>query len=131
MKNILVHFSLTVGVMFLTLALAPCLKAQQADQDPAPASPRRADPSATRQTQPNEAQMPASGDITTRGTATFSGNIVKENGEFVLQDPVTKVSYKLSDPAKAKSYLGKPVKVSGKLDTNSNTVQMDRIEPQS
>jgi hypothetical protein len=131
MKNILVHFSLIVAVMFLTLALAPGLKAQQADQDPAPATPRRADPSATKATQPNEAQMPASGDITTHGTTTFSGNIVRENGELVLKDPVTKVSYKLSDPAKAKPYLGKPVKVSGKLDTNSNTIQMDGIQPQS
>jgi hypothetical protein len=89
MKDILAHFTLTVGVMFLTLALAPCLKAQQSDQDPAPAISRRADP---RQTQPNEAQVPASGDITTHGTTTFSGNVVKENGEFVLKDPVTKVS---------------------------------------
>ena len=75
--------------------------------------------------------MPASGEITTHEAQTFSGNIVKENGDFVLKDPVTKVSYKLSDPAKAKAYLGKQVKVTGKLETNSNTIQVDTIEPRS
>ena len=129
MKSILVHFSLSTVMMFLTLALAPSLLAQQADQDPAPATPHRADPPATQQTQQNEAQMPASGAITTHEAKTFSGTVTKENGEFVLKDPVTKVSYKLSDPDKVKPYLGKPVKVTGKLDTESNTIQVDEIEP--
>jgi hypothetical protein len=127
MKIILMYFPLGAVMLFLTLALTPSLKAQQADQDPAPATPHRAAPPATQQ---NEAQMPASGAITTHEAKTFSGNVTKENREFVLKDPVTKVSYKLSDPAKVKPYLGKPVKVTGKLDTESNTIQVDEIEPQ-
>jgi hypothetical protein len=130
MKNILVHFSLGTVMMFLTLALAPSLQAQQADQDPAPATPHRDLPT-TQQTQQNEAQMPASGAITTHEAKTFSGKVTKENREFVLRDPVTKVSYKLSDPAKVKPYLDKPVKVTGKLDAESNTIQVDEIEPLS
>jgi uncharacterized protein YdeI (BOF family) len=110
------------------LALGPSLSAQQADQDPAPASPHQADP--TDQPAPqNEAQMPASGEATTHEAKTFTGNIVKENGGLVLKDPVTKVSYKLSDHAKAKQYIGKQVKVTGKLDTNSNTIRVEIIEP--
>ena len=128
MKNIPVHVCLSAAMMFLTLALAPSVKGQQADQDPAPATPHRADPPAAQQ---NEAQIPASGAITTHEAKTFSGTITKENREFVLKDPVTKVSYKLSAPAKVKPYLGKPVKVTGKLDTESNTIQVDEIEPQS
>ena len=75
--------------------------------------------------------MPASGDATTREAKTFSGRIVKENGELVLKDPVTKVSYKLSEPGKAKQYVGQQVKVIGKLDMNTNTIQVDGIEPLS
>jgi len=77
----------------------------------------------------NEPQMPASGEITVKDAKTFSGNIVKENGELVLKDPVTKVSYKLSDSGKAHRYKGKRVKVTGKLDANSNTIQVEKIEP--
>ena len=56
---------------------------------------------------------------------------MKENGELVLKDPVTKVSYKLSEPGKAKQYVGQQVKVIGKLDMNTNTIQVDGIEPLS
>ena len=133
MKKALLHLSLSLAatVALLTLALEPSMHAQQADQDPAPASPHRADPAIPPQPQQNEAQMPASGDATTREAKTFSGRIVKENGELVLKDPVTKVSYKLSEPGKAKQYVGKQVKVIGKLDMNSNTIQVDGIEPLS
>lgn len=73
--------------------------------------------------------MPASGDTTTHEAKSFSGQIVKENGALVLKDPVTKVSYKLNDPSKVKQYMGKHVKVTGKLDMASNTIQVDSIEP--
>jgi uncharacterized protein YdeI (BOF family) len=133
MKKFLLHFSLATAVTILTLALAPSMHAQQADQDPAPAASQQADPAAAQQPQQqqNEAQMPASGDTATHEAQAFSGRIVKEKGELVLKDPVSKVSYKLDDPAKAKQYVGKQVKVTGKLDINSNTIQVDGIEPLS
>jgi uncharacterized protein YdeI (BOF family) len=124
-KNFLLRLSLAGAVTFLALALGHSLGAQQADQDPALATPHQ--PQATGQ-QPNEAQMPASGDATTSEAKTFTGHIVKENGELVLKDPVTKVSYKLNDSAKAKQYIGKQVKVTGKLDMDSNTIQIESIE---
>ncbi len=129
MQKLLLHFSLAMAVTFLTLALTPSMHAQQSDQDAAPAAPHQMDPA--EQQQQNEAQMPSSGDTTTHEAKTFTGRIVKENGELVLKDPVTKVSYKLDDPAKAKQYMGKQVKVTGKLDMNSNTIQVDGIEPLS
>ena len=112
--------------MLLILSFGPSLHAQQADQDPAPATPHQ--PDATAAQQQNEAQMPASGDTTTHEAKTFTGHIVKENGQLVLKDPVTKVSYKLDDAAKARQYVGKQVKVIGKLDMNSNTILIERIE---
>ena len=128
MNGPLLHLCLATAITLLTLVLGPSMHAQQADQDPAPATPHQADPAAA-QPQEREAQMPASGDATTQEAKTFSGRVVKENGEFVLKDPVTQVSYKLSDQPKAKQYVGKQVKVTGKLDTNSNTIQLNAIEP--
>jgi hypothetical protein len=127
-KKFLLHFSFATMVALMTLALGPSLYSQQADQDPAPATPHQPE-AATSQQQQSEAQMPTSGDTTTHEAKAFTGRIAKENGEFVLKDPVTKVSYKLNDSAKAKQYVGKQVKVSGKLDMNSNTIQVDSIEP--
>ena len=127
MKNFSLHLSLAVALAFLTLGPGQSIQAQQADQDPAPATPHQ--PEAAQQG--HEAQMPASGDVTTHEAKTFSGNIVKENGELVLKDPVTKVIYKLNDVAKAKQFTGQRVKVTGKLDMDSNTIQIERIEPLS
>lgn len=127
MKKLLLHFSLATAVTVLTLAITPTTYAQQSDQDPAPARPRQQ--AAAQQQQQNEAQMPNSGDTTTHEAQTFTGRIARENGDIVLKDPVTKVSYKLDDPVKAKPYMGKQVKVTGKLDMNSNTIQVDGIEP--
>ena len=78
--------------------------------------------------QQNEGQIPASGEATTQEAKSFSGNIIRENGKPVLKDPVTKVTYKLDDPAKARRYMGKHVKVTGKLEMNSNTIRVENIE---
>ncbi len=128
MNKFLLHLSLATAVIFLTLALAPPLHAQQAEEAAAPASRQQAEPAAQGQQQ-NEAQMPASGDTTTHEAHAFTGRIVKEKGELILKDPVTKVIYKLDDPSKAKPYVGKQVKVTGKPDMDSNTIQVDDIKP--
>jgi hypothetical protein len=124
------RFSMITAVALFSIAVGSSLRAQQADQDPAPATPHQPE-AASPQPQQNEAQMPASGDTTTHEAKTFSGRIVERNGDLLLQDPVTKVSYKLNDRSKVKQYVGKQVKVSGKLDTNRNTIQVDSIEPMS
>jgi len=129
MKRVLKQFSLAAAVMLFTMVLGPSLSAQQANQDPSRA-PEKTNP-AVPQAQQNEAQMPASGEATTRDAKTFTGRIVKENGQIVLKDPITKVSYKLDDATKAGQYMGKQVKATGKLDLNTNTIQLERIEPLS
>lgn len=78
----------------------------------------------------NEPQMPAAGpDAQTQDAKAFTGRIVKENGRVVLKDPVTKNSYQIHDVSKVKPYMGKEVKVTGKLDMNSNTIHIDSVEP--
>jgi Protein of unknown function (DUF5818) len=127
-KKILLRFSMAAALTLLVVGLGGWSYAQQADQDPAPASRPEA---TTPQQQQNDAQTPPSSDTMTHEETAYSGRITKENGELVLKDPVTKVSYKLNDQTKAKQYAGKNVKVSGKLDLNSNTIQVYSIEPVS
>jgi hypothetical protein len=124
MKRVLEQLSLAAAAALLIMIVGMPVHAQ----DPSPNAPAKANPSVP-QAQQNEAQMPASGEATTRDAKTFTGRIVKENGQIVLKDPVTKVTYKLDDSAKAKQYLGKQVKATGKLDMNTNTIQLERVEP--
>ena len=98
----------------------PTARPQQDPHEPAASS------------QQNEPQMPSAGaDAQTQDAKSFSGRITKENGKIVLKDPVTKTSYQIDDVSKAKPYMGKQVKVTGKLDMSSNTIHVDSIEPMS
>jgi cytoskeletal protein RodZ len=103
-----------------TAAQEPTARPQQDPHEPAASSQR------------NEPQMPAAGtDAQTQDAKSFSGRITKENGKIVLKDPVTKTSYQIDDVSKAKPYMGKQVKVNGKLDMGSNTIHVESIEPMS
>ena len=59
---------------------------------------------------------------------TFSGTITKHGDSFVLNDPANKTSYMLDDGQKASRYEGKKVKVTGTVDTASNTIHVETIE---
>ena len=121
---------LSIGLLATASAMVLAVPAQgqQADEDSATTASWKSAPSGEPQQHPNEAHMPASGEATTQDVKYYSGNIIQDNGEVVLQDPVTKVIHKLDDPAKAEGYIGKRVKVTGKLDTNTNVIQVEKIE---
>ena len=59
----------------------------------------------------------------------FTGRVTELGGEVILNDPVAKVKYHFDDQAKARQYLGKQVRVTGKLDLNSNTIHINEIAP--
>jgi Protein of unknown function (DUF5818) len=102
------------------------------DQQTPPANPPEEPPQEPSAGQQNEPQMPASGTSAETGSPTlFTGRIVKENGKVVLKDPITKTSYRIGDSSKAKPFMGKQVKVTGKLDISSNTIKIEDIEPLS
>lgn len=136
MKNFLIRILLAAALALVAFALASSAQAQQADEDPAPATPRQPQPSAVpKSPQPPQVPAPSSGDAQTNDAQTqqalaFTGRIVNEDGHLVLKDSVTKTSYQLNDPSKANPYLGKQVKVVGKLEMKSNTIHIDSIEPQ-
>ncbi len=127
MNKFLLRFLLAAAVTVLAVSLTQSGEAQTSGQDAfGPVAPVQSSPAA--QQQNNEAQMPSSGDTTTHEANAFTGRVVRQNGEIVLMDPVTKVTYKFDDPAKAKKYVGQHVKVTGKLDMNSNTILVESIE---
>lgn len=138
MKAILNRLVLAFAIVLLAFVLESLARAQQADQDPTPV-----------QSQPSQQAVPQSGakqepspqtqqnaspanshtdEDQTQDALTFTGRIVQQNGELVLNDPVTKIYYHLDDPARAKSYVGKQVKITGKLGMKKNTIHIEKIE---
>jgi hypothetical protein len=57
------------------------------------------------------------------------GSITKSGDKYVLHTGGT--DYQLDDQSQAKKYNGKDVKVSGQLDSSSNTIHVTSIEPSS
>src|SRR5215469_9594430 len=77
----------------------------------------------------SQSQQP-SGDMAGQSASQpMSGTIVKEKGKYCLKDSATGTSYKLDDQDKAKQFEGKQVKVTGKLDSSTNQIHVENIEP--
>src|SRR5882762_11085504 len=140
MNKFIVRLSLAAAMTMAVIALGASANAQdqQSSQEPAATTPsQQQQPTATppaqtpaaapeQQQQPNETQP---NEMKSQDAKSFTGQVAKEKGKLVLRDPVTKMSYKLDDQDKAASFVGKQVKVTGKLDMNSNTIQVESIEP--
>ena len=129
MKNFLLRMLLATAATLLAFALSSPAQAQQADEDRAPSTPRQAQSPSPQSPQGRDASTVPSGDSQTQEVLAFTGRVMKEQGQLVLKDPVTKMSYQLDDQTKAKPYAGKQVKITGKLEMNSNTIHIAGIEP--
>ena len=135
MNEILKRVALAFAITLVALALASLGHAQQADEDPAPATPQQQKPQAVpqaagKQESSKPAQQDANEDNDQKQDAlAFTGRIIEQNGELLLNDPVTKLNYQLDDPAKARPYIGKQVKILGKLGMKKNTIHIDSIGP--
>jgi hypothetical protein len=115
MKNFLVR--LAAALVFITGLMA--LSAQTGQQPDNGSSGYSATPQQAGQQQ---------NDMETQEAKPFNGTIVKENGKLVLKDTAANISYKLDDQDKAKQFQGKQVKVTGKLDMNTNLIHVESIE---
>jgi len=60
---------------------------------------------------------------------TFFGTILRNGDNFVLSDSATKSKYTLDNPQMASRYEGITVKVTGSLDTSSNSIHVEAIQP--
>jgi hypothetical protein len=58
---------------------------------------------------------------------TIVGTIVKDADKYVLKT-ADNITYQLNDQKKAKQYEGKKVKITGTLELNSDTIQIESIE---
>ena len=58
----------------------------------------------------------------------FSGKIAKDKGKLVLKDH-SGTKYQLDDQDKAKQFAGKEVTITGSVDTASNTIHIQDINP--
>lgn len=142
MRAILLRLLLAAAVVLFAFALASPASAQQADEDPSPTSPHPQTPSTPTPSSPSQpspsqksgqtpqqgAQPSSPADPQTEDALAFTGMVTQEKNEIILRDPVTKMSYHFDDPSKAKPYLGKQIKVIGKLDMNSNTIHVNSVE---
>ncbi len=130
MKNFLIRILLAAAFVIAAFALASSAQAQRGDEDPATATPRPQE-AAPKSPQPQEARGSPSADAQTQEALAFTGRVTQEQGHLVLKDSVTKMSYQFDDPSKAQPYIGKQVKVVGKLELKSNIIHIDSIEPLS
>ncbi len=93
---------------------------------PMPANAGPQQDSAQPQQDRAQPQMPAND---SDKATVFTGKVMKSKGQYVLMDAATKATYALDDQEKAKAYNGKTVKVTGTLETASNTIRIANIEP--
>jgi hypothetical protein len=125
LRDFLVRLLLGAVAIVIGFALASSAQSQHADEARSSAVPQQ-----EQSVQQQNAQIPA-GETQTQDAHSFTGRVVRENGKLILNDPVTKVSYQFDDQSKVKQYIGKQVKVTGKLDLDSNTIHIENIEPLS
>ena len=57
----------------------------------------------------------------------FEGKILRANDRLILEDRANKVTYQLDDQQLAQLFEGKEVKVTGSLDSETNTIAISDI----
>jgi hypothetical protein len=132
MKDILFRLLVAAALTLAAFALSSSAHGQQADEDTTPTNSRpqghaqQSSPSSETQSLPSSAPTPPGNQ--TQDELAFTGRIEPEKGALVLKDPITQLSYQLDDQTRAKKYVGKQVKIKGKLEMKSNTIQINSIE---
>jgi lipopolysaccharide export system protein LptA len=114
MKKVSSLFMLATLVLVLGVAM-PTLSSAVAPQDNTQAQPPQQD----KMQPPSDAAK----------VSVFTGKVMKAKGQYVLMDDSAKVTYALDNQEKAKAFNGKTVKVTGTLETASNTIHIENIEP--
>jgi hypothetical protein len=113
----------SLGLVALSFGIASIPLHGQSQQ------PTSQDPSA--QSQPAPAQSPSMTEQSTQPQLPgqlFVGTIAKSKGSVVLKADAG-VSYKLDKTDEAMQFVGKTVKVTGTLDSATNTIHVTNIAP--
>ncbi len=80
------------------------------------------------QQQPAQSQAAQATDPSAQQVQAFTGKIVKTSNGLVLQDQATNTAYKLDNQSQVRKFSGKNVRVSGTLDSTTNTIHVSNIE---
>jgi len=78
--------------------------------------------------QPSQSQADQMPSQPSQQAQAFTGKIVKTSDGMTLQDQATNTSYKLDDQKQAKKFAGKNVKITGTLDSATNTIHVTDIQ---
>ena|SRR5215469_15154393 len=132
MKDILFRLLVAAALTLAAFALSSPAHGQQADEHSSPSNSKAQDhasESPARSTPQSPAPTAASSSADqTQDELAFTGRIEEEKGTLVLKDPVTKLTYQLDDQPRARKFMARQVRVIGKLEMRSNTIQISRIE---
>jgi hypothetical protein len=77
--------------------------------------------------QDQQAKPPANPEGQQKPTQSFTGKIVEDGGKYVLK-VASNTTYQLDEQVDVKQYVNQDVRVIGKLDTNTNTIRVVKIE---
>lgn len=105
---------------------APAQRPQR--QQPTPDPNPQSQPAPTPDAQTPAA--PSSTETSTSPAQTFTGTISKEADSYTLKVSDT-TSYKLDNQQQVQQYVGQRVRVTGTLDSASNLIHVERVEPMS
>lgn len=119
MATLLWVLALVFGLSWCGATLAI---AQERDSSVSTAQPQQQPDAMDQQQTSTMGQLP--------GTKTFSGKIMKSGDKLVLQDSVGDSTYQLDDQQKAKAFQGKNVKVTGTVDSVTDTIHIAEIQPE-
>jgi len=119
MKEILIRLLVAACLTLAAFALSSSARGLQADS---PSDARRSSTSAVQ-----TAATSPSGADETQEALVFTGQIAQARRVLVLMDPVTKMTYQLDDQVRATRFVGRQVKVIGRLGMKSNTIHIDTI----
>jgi uncharacterized protein YdeI (BOF family) len=98
-----------------------------AQSQPQESQPQAQQPEQQPQSQPGQTAGQTA-ESSSQEMQAFTGKIVKTSEGLVLQDQSTNTSYKLDNDKAAKKFSNKQVKVTGTLNSASNTIHVSSIE---
>ena len=74
----------------------------------------------------DQAQKPQQ-NLEQQDTQSYAGKVSERHGKFYLEEARSKTSYQLQGTWSAKRYLGKKVRITGTLDTETNVLHVVTI----
>lgn len=120
MKEILIRLLVAACLTLAAFALSSSARGLQTYS---PADATHSNPKALQ----TAALTSSSNEDETQEAFAFTGQVAQTKRVLVLMDPITKIAYQLDDQVRARRYIGRQVKVIGRLDLKSNTIRIDTI----